>query len=174
MSLTVSIATYGGWLDLPGSSAADGAQVQVYDQFHGGANQQWELIPGPVDGPETQAYQVRSVSSGLMLDVQNGHVWWNDIVVQQYHETGGNNQFWWFERFTGSNPYRSIGFGFGFSDPDIWYWIHPRFSGKVLEVANIGITRGASIHDPRDTPSVWMFQAVNLGGRLPPLPPPPE
>jgi hypothetical protein len=174
MSLTVTIATYLGWLDVPGSSVADGVQVQMYEQFHGGPNQQWELIPGPIDGPDSQAYQIRNVNSGLMLDVQNGHVWWNDIIVQQYHQTGGTNQLWWFEKFTGSNPYRQIGFDFG--DTGFWYWIHPRFSSKVIEVGEIGIAGGISIHDPRPgiPPSLWMLQAGNVGSSKAPLPPPPE
>ena len=99
MSITAALFTPDGWLDVPGSSPADGTRVQVYAPFHGGPNQQWQITPGPVQGgPQgVQTYQIRNVNSQLVLDVAGGHRWWDGTVIQQWHDNGGLNQQWVFE-----------------------------------------------------------------------------
>jgi hypothetical protein len=90
MSVTFTLfSETGGWLDVPHASIENGVQVQRYDLFHGGANQQWALIEVP--DFEGEFYHNRSANSGLALDVQ-GSEYANGTPIIQFPATGTDNQ----------------------------------------------------------------------------------
>jgi hypothetical protein len=107
-----------GFLDVPAASREPGVQVQRYYQLHGGLNQQWELIELPIDFAVGFNYQIRSVSSGLVLGVPHMPPRDGDPVIQE-RATGQANQSWWFERAEGVYS--------GFV-----YWVHPLRSPMVM------------------------------------------
>jgi hypothetical protein len=147
MSVTFTLfSETGGWLDVPDASIENGVQVQRYDLFHGGANQQWVLVEMPEF--EGEFYQIRSAHSGLVLDVL-GSEYNNNIPIIQFPATGNDNQLWRFVRFP--QPDRT-----GFV-----YLIHPRRSQKLMEVAADGMVQ---LHDDRGegANSAWLVQAGNL------------
>src|SRR5262249_13982148 len=76
-------------LVLEGPTNDEQAPIQQA-QDTGGLNQHWQLIP--VDGG---FFKVRSLSSGLILDVR-GASHDDHAVIQQFHDIGGQNQHWQF------------------------------------------------------------------------------
>lgn len=79
----------GKFLDVPGGSLNNGAQIQQYD-WNGGTNQKWQIIE-----VENGWYKIVSEASGKVLDVPGGSLL-NGIHIQQYTDNGGTNQKWQF------------------------------------------------------------------------------
>jgi len=69
-------------LDINAASKSLGAQL-ILCEFHGGPNQRWTFEDGGT---------IRSVNSGLVLDVSGGSAVGNKII--QYEKHGGQNQKW--------------------------------------------------------------------------------
>lgn len=132
-----------GWLDVPNASTAELVQVQRFKPFHGGPNQLWNLVE--VDEFEGEFYTIQNVNSGLMLDVESS-VLKNNTPIIQFHATGNDNQLWRFERL---DQHDRTGF---------IYLIHPRHSGRVMDVAPDGKIQ---LHDTNANPvqSAWLVQA---------------
>ncbi|WP_320065964.1 RICIN domain-containing protein [Micromonospora sp. RTGN7] len=77
-------------LDVPGGTTDNKKAVQQY-HCNGGANQQWEYIPGPYAGYG----QLRNIASQKCLDVRDESLS-PGAVIQQYTCTSGTNQQWTF------------------------------------------------------------------------------
>jgi Ricin-type beta-trefoil lectin domain-like len=98
--VTISFSMYTpdpeGWLDVPGSSLESGIQIQAYPTFHGGANQQWNLLPAPMAaGDDRQYFQIQSVASNLLLTLDGGRTDERTPVIQ-LEDVGDDQQLWTF------------------------------------------------------------------------------
>ena len=83
-------------LDVPGFSKAESVQIQQYNPNRG-LNQVWYLQKAiNRAGFPSPGVKIRSADSALVLDVRGG-LQGDHTIVQQYHDTGGSNQQWYFD-----------------------------------------------------------------------------
>ncbi len=118
-------------LDVYGGGKTAGVNVIQWGA-HGGDNQRWYLDKAVKELPvntkdHSGTYNIRSLNSGLLMDVFNGGQDQGTNVIQ-WAATGGTNQNWKFEKL--SNGY---------------YKITSELSGMSLDVYDGGTTQGNKV-----------------------------
>jgi Ricin-type beta-trefoil lectin domain-like len=121
LSTSIENVYSGKVLDDKGASKSDGTAIIQY-HWHGGLNQQWNLVPLP-----NGVYEIQNVYSGKVLD-DKGASASNGNPIIQYHWHGGLNQEW-----------RLIPVGDGA------YEIQNVWSGKVLDDTGYSTSDGTAI-----------------------------
>lgn len=108
-------------MDIPGASTAQGTQL-VQWEGHGGANQEWLLLPFGEGG----AYVIVSSLTGMVVDVARASTA-DGAAVVQWPWAGTANQVWFVAPFGAD-----------------WVFISAS-SGKVLDVTGASIDNGAPL-----------------------------
>jgi hypothetical protein len=120
----------------------------------GGLNQHWQLIP--VDGG---FFKVRSLSSGLILDVR-GASHDDHAMIQQLRDLGGQNQQWQFVAVQVPPP--DLPFPV-LPGGGLFFKIRSRLSGKVMDVPGRSADPGIKIQQSSDSGGnnqIWQLISV--------------
>jgi hypothetical protein len=133
-------------LEVPGSSTADGVQLQQRT-YSGALNQQWDVAPLSRRDGDNSYYTIKAAHSGKAANLDN-YSYANGGVINQWGFVDYAVQHWYLEYVGGG-----------------YFKIRSRWDGKVLEVAGNSTADGANIQQWDDAGTAsqqWSLQPVGV------------